>query len=116
MTSHLNHLVKTVQMRGHNICFYAELTKTIPYYHQIHPLIKSSDTSEKKGISGGESNENLSKWGQLLKNFLLGEKLFCLACEAEARRVLLFKCGQGRRQKLLSSFCVKVIFTEPIEQ
>ena len=39
---HLNRLVETDQMRGHNICFYAELTKdTIPYYHQILPLIYS---------------------------------------------------------------------------
>ena len=36
---HLNRLVKTVQMRGHNICFYAELTKIIPNYQQILPLI-----------------------------------------------------------------------------
>ena len=27
VTTHLNRLVETVQMRGHNICFYAELTK-----------------------------------------------------------------------------------------
>ena len=38
VTPHLNHLVKMVQMRGHNICFYAELTKIIPNYHQILPL------------------------------------------------------------------------------
>ena len=35
VTPHLNRLVETVQMRGHNICFYAELTKVIPNYHQI---------------------------------------------------------------------------------
>ena len=29
-------------MRGHNICFYAELTKIIPNYHLILPLIYSS--------------------------------------------------------------------------
>ena len=28
-----------VQMSGHNIWFYAELTKIIPNYHQILPLI-----------------------------------------------------------------------------
>ena len=33
-------------MRGHNICFYAELTKIIPNYHQILPLIKSSEYSD----------------------------------------------------------------------
>ena len=38
----LNRLVETVQMRGHNICFYAELIKIIHNYHQIHPLIYSS--------------------------------------------------------------------------
>ena len=31
---HLNHLVKTIQMRGHNICFYAELTKIIAHYEE----------------------------------------------------------------------------------
>ena len=28
-----------IQMRGHNICLYAELTKIIPNYHQILPFI-----------------------------------------------------------------------------
>ena len=35
-------LDETVQMRGHHIHFYAKLTKIIPYYHQILPLIYSS--------------------------------------------------------------------------
>ena len=35
----LNCLIETVQMRGHNIGFFAELTKIIPNYHQILPLI-----------------------------------------------------------------------------
>ena len=39
LTPHLNRLVKTVQMRGHNIHFHAELTKIIPNYHQILFLI-----------------------------------------------------------------------------
>ena len=39
VTPHLNRLIETVQMRGHNICFYAELTKIIPNYHQIFPPI-----------------------------------------------------------------------------
>ena len=43
MTPHLNRLVETVQMKGHNICFYAELTIIIPNYHQILPLIWSSE-------------------------------------------------------------------------
>ena len=30
----LNRFVETVQMRGHNICLCAELTKIIPNYHQ----------------------------------------------------------------------------------
>ena len=30
MIPHLNRLDKTVQMKGHNICFYAEMTKIIP--------------------------------------------------------------------------------------
>ena len=42
MTPHLNRLVEIVQMWDHNICFYAELTKNIPSYHQILPLIWSS--------------------------------------------------------------------------
>ena len=33
VTPHLNRLIETVQMRGHNICFYAELIKIIPNYH-----------------------------------------------------------------------------------
>ena len=39
VTSRLNRLVETVQMRGHNIWFYAELTKIIPNDHQILLLI-----------------------------------------------------------------------------
>ena len=31
----LSRLVEKIQMRAHNICFYAELTKIIPNYHQI---------------------------------------------------------------------------------
>ena len=33
VTPHLNGLIETVQMRGHNICFYAAVTKIIPNYH-----------------------------------------------------------------------------------
>ena len=36
---HLNCLVETVQMRGHNICFYAELTKIVLNYHQIYSFL-----------------------------------------------------------------------------
>ena len=43
VTPHLNRLDEAVQMRGHNICFYAELTKIIPNYHQTLPLIWSSE-------------------------------------------------------------------------
>ena len=35
MTPHLNCLIESVQMRGHNKLFYAALTKIIPNYHQI---------------------------------------------------------------------------------
>ena len=38
LISHRKH-IETVQMRGHNIGFYEELTKIIPYYHQILPHI-----------------------------------------------------------------------------
>ena len=36
---HLNRLVETVQMRGLNIYFQAELAKIIPNYHQVLLLI-----------------------------------------------------------------------------
>ena len=39
VTHHLNRLLETVQMRGHNKCFCAELTKIIPNYHQIYSLL-----------------------------------------------------------------------------
>ena len=39
VTPHMNRLNETVQMRGHNIGFYAELTKIIPNYHQLLPLM-----------------------------------------------------------------------------
>ena len=42
VTPHLNHPTEVVQMRGHNIRFYAELIKIIPNYHHILPLIESS--------------------------------------------------------------------------
>ena len=42
MTPYLNRLDETVQIRGHNIWFYAGLTKIIPNYHQKDPLVKSS--------------------------------------------------------------------------
>ena len=45
VTSHLNCLVEKFQMKGHNIGFCAELTKIIPTYHQIFPLIYSSGNS-----------------------------------------------------------------------
>ena len=39
VTPHLNRLIETVQMRGHNLCFYVELTKIVPNYQQILCLI-----------------------------------------------------------------------------
>ena len=41
VTTHLNRLVETVQMRGHNVSFYAEVTKISPNYHQILPLSRT---------------------------------------------------------------------------
>ena len=38
VTTHLNRLIKTVQMTDHNICFNAELTHIISNYHQTLPL------------------------------------------------------------------------------
>ena len=49
VTPHLNRLIETVQMRGHNICFYVESTKIIPYYHKILPRIYSSEVFYVKG-------------------------------------------------------------------
>ena len=40
VTPHLNRQVDTVQMRGHDICFYAESTKIIPNHHQILPYLE----------------------------------------------------------------------------
>ena len=39
VTTHLNRLTETVQMSGHNICFYAKLKKIITSYHQLLLLI-----------------------------------------------------------------------------
>ena len=39
VTPHLNRLDETVKMKGHNVCFYVEVTKIILNYHQILPLI-----------------------------------------------------------------------------
>ena len=50
VTPHLNRLVETVQMRGHNICFYAELTKFIPNCHQILLLILVSLAYDETGV------------------------------------------------------------------
>ena len=36
-----NYVLETVQMRGHNICFYAELTEITSNYRKILPLIYS---------------------------------------------------------------------------
>ena len=41
MTPNLNCPDETVQMRGHNICFYADLTKIIPNHHQILPFFRA---------------------------------------------------------------------------
>ena len=38
-TPHLNRLIETVQIKGQKIWSYVELTKIIPKYHQILPLI-----------------------------------------------------------------------------
>ena len=37
--NHLNRLVQAVQMTGHNICFYEELTIIIPNCYQILSFI-----------------------------------------------------------------------------
>ena len=50
VTPHLHDLDKMVQMRGHNICFSAEITKIIPIYHQILPLVWSSETLSKSSL------------------------------------------------------------------
>ena len=42
VTLHLNRLNETVQMRVHNIGFYAELRRIMPNYHHILPHILNS--------------------------------------------------------------------------
>ena len=37
VTPYLNCIIETFQIRGHNKCFYAELTKINPNYQQILP-------------------------------------------------------------------------------
>ena len=37
VTPHLNRLVETVQMRGHNLWFYSELTKICKYSVLLYP-------------------------------------------------------------------------------
>ena len=41
MTPHLNRLVETVQKKGHNICFHAELTKIIHNYDKYSVLSRA---------------------------------------------------------------------------
>ena len=36
---YLNRLDETFQIRGHDICLYAEMTRIIPNYHLLLPLI-----------------------------------------------------------------------------
>ena len=43
VTPHLDSLVETVQMRGLNICIYAELTKIIPNYSRTSIVRNASD-------------------------------------------------------------------------
>ena len=49
MTTHLNCLVKAVQMRGHNICFNVDIMEVIPIlakiisnYHQLLCFIRTT--------------------------------------------------------------------------
>ena len=37
---HLNHLTETVQMRGHSICFCAEIKKNISTYHLLRSYLE----------------------------------------------------------------------------
>ena len=57
MTPHLNHLVETVQMMGHNICFYAELTKIIRNYHLILFIWSSGRSHFGRASSSREINK-----------------------------------------------------------
>ena len=59
-TPHLNRLVETVQMRGHNVCFHAELTKIIPNYQKkILPLILSSESCLEVSVPPALRGKNL---------------------------------------------------------
>ena len=54
---YLNRHIETVQMRGYNVGFYPDLMKIILNYHQILPLIYSSELSlstapDKMGFGG----------------------------------------------------------------
>ena len=63
MTPHLNRLIETVQMKGHNICFYAELTKIIPNYHKILPLVWSSDMIMWVLVIQSQRHDKIIFWG-----------------------------------------------------
>ena len=55
-------------MRGHNICFYAELTKIMPYYHQILLLTYSSVKRNKVFLRANSSPYALTLTGKGGKN------------------------------------------------
>ena len=65
MTPYLNHLIETVQLRGHNIHFYAELTKIIPNYHQIPGRVVQSvgHVSQRSWV--------VSYWGKYMHEVLV---------------------------------------------
>ena len=66
MTPHLNRLNETVQMRGHNIHFYAELRKSMPNYHHIYFLLSRAQGPVVQSMVSLTS----SLRGQLVKYFM----------------------------------------------
>ena len=62
MTPHLNRLAETIQMRGHNLLFYAEITKIIPNYHQYSLLSTALDHLKLTFILVYESGQNCRVW------------------------------------------------------
>ena len=60
VTPHLNRLVETVQMRGHNICFYAELTKIIPNYHHKYSRLSRALQVQQIIVSMSWYKENIN--------------------------------------------------------
>ena len=96
---HLNLFIKTVQMRGHNICFYAELTKNIPNYHQIFPFILISVCVVYKCCRSVNINLTIITGHKQTQSNLVCYFLFLLSKELTFQNSLIqlcvFTCSKG---------------------